>query len=198
MPAMRQILFIQGGGGPDVHDAWDEKLVDSLKRALGIGWDVRYPRMPDEDDPKYAKWKPAIEREIARLDYGAVLVGHSIGGTMLVHALAEIGPRRLSGGQPSSAMPERRITAIGEGGWPSDEIEAKADLGARLPGGVPVHLFHGSEDDTAPPSHVGLYVKAIPQAEIHRLPDRDHQLNNDLREVADVVRELSAFSKPSP
>src|SRR4029453_7077564 len=87
-PSMRQILFIQGGGA-DVHDAWDDKLVASLKRELGEGYDVRYPRMPDEDDPKFAKWKPAIGREIAGLDEGAVLIGHSIGGTMLVHALAE-------------------------------------------------------------------------------------------------------------
>ena len=86
---MRQILFIQGGGGHAVHDQWDNKLVASLKRELGDGFDVRYPRMPDEDDPKYARWKPAIEREVDALNDGAVVVGHSIGGTMLVNALAE-------------------------------------------------------------------------------------------------------------
>ena len=181
---MRQILFIQGGGA-DVHDAWDNKLVASLKRELGEGFEVRYPRMPDEDEPRFAKWKPAIAREIAGLDEGAVLIGHSIGGTMLVHALAE---------QPAPHPPAAIILIaapfVGEGGWPSDEIEAKPDIGARLPAGVPVHLFHGSEDDTAPPSHAELYAEAIPQAEVHRLQGRDHQLNNDLKEVAEVVRGL--------
>jgi hypothetical protein len=180
---MTQILFIQGGGGHDVHDAWDNRLVESLRRELGDGYDVRYPRMPDEDDPKYAKWKPAIGREIAGLDEGAVLAGHSIGGTMLVHALAEEPPKR----RPAAII---LISApyVGDGGWPSDEIEAKPDLAAWLPDGVPVHLFHGSEDETAPPSHADLYAKAIPQAELHMLPGRDHQLNSDLEEVADVVR----------
>jgi len=183
---MRQILFIQGGGA-DVHDAWDDKLVASLKRELGKGYEVRYPRMPDEDDPKFAKWKQAIGREIARRDEGAVLVGHSIGGTMLVHALAEKPARH-----PPAAIILISAPFVGEGGWPSDEIEAKPDIGARLPAGVPVHLFHGSEDDTAPPSHAELYAKAIPQAEVHRLHGRDHQLNNDLREVAEAIQTIDA------
>ncbi len=181
----RQILFIQGGGGHAVHDHWDNRLVDSLRQALGPGYEVRYPRMPDEDDPKYAKWKPAIVREIASLDDGAILIGHSLGGTMLVHAIAD---------QP----PEREIAAImlisapfiGKGGWPSDDIAAEPDLGARLPAGVPVHLFHGTADETAPPAHADLYAKAIPQAELHMLEGRDHQLGNDLREVAAAVRGL--------
>jgi predicted alpha/beta hydrolase family esterase len=180
---MTRILFIQGGGGHDVHDAWDNKLVESLRRELGDGYDVRYPRMPDEDDPKYVKWKPVIGREIAGLEEGAILVGHSIGGTMLVHALAEEPPEELPAAIILISAPY-----IGEGGWRDDEVEAKTDLGARLPDGVPVHLFHGSDDETAPPSHADLYAKAIPQAQVHGLPGRNHQLDNDLKEVAEVVR----------
>jgi hypothetical protein len=192
----RQLLFIQGGGA-GVHDEWDDKLVASLKRELGSDVEVRYPRMPNEDDPKFAEWKEAIEREIAKLDDGAILVGHSIGGTMLLHALAEQPPRQRIGANHRSDMPPAcRLAAIflisapfvGEGGWPSDDIEAKPDFGARLPAGVPVHLFHGQKDETAPPAHAELYAKAIPQAQLHRLADRDHQLNNDLSEVAEVVR----------
>lgn len=47
---MQDILFIQGGGA-GTYDEWDNKLVDSLRRELGEGFEVRYPRMPDEDDP---------------------------------------------------------------------------------------------------------------------------------------------------
>jgi len=180
----RQVLFVQGGGA-GTHDEWDNKLVDSLSRELGAGYDIIYPRMPDEGDPNYARWTAALASEFARLDEGAIAVGHSIGGTILINALATEPPEVALGGIFLIAAP-----FVGEGGWPSDEIEAKPDLGARLPDGVPVHLFHGSEDDTAPPSHAELYAKAIPQAEVHRLHGRDHQLNNDLREVAEVVRGL--------
>ena len=62
MTGTRQILFIQGGGA-GAHDEWDDKLVESLRRELGDGYEVRYPRMPDEDDPSYARWSAAIRRE---------------------------------------------------------------------------------------------------------------------------------------
>ena len=98
---MRQILFIQGGGGHDVHDTWDNKLLDSLNRELGEGYDVRYPRMPDEDDPRYAKWKPVIREELERLPDGSVVVGHSIGGTMLINVLETFGAASV---QPLMAL----------------------------------------------------------------------------------------------
>jgi pimeloyl-ACP methyl ester carboxylesterase len=49
-------------------------------------------------------------------------------------------------------------------------------------------VFHGLRDETAPPSHADLYARAIPQARVHQLPGRDHQLNNDLSEVAEAIR----------
>ena len=44
-----------------------------------------------------------------------------------------------------------------------------------------------SDDDTVPPAHADLYARAMPQAQVHRLPGRDHQLNNDLGEVASAI-----------
>ena len=76
---------------------------------------------------------------------------------------------------------------VGAGGWPGDEFELPHNLGARLPQGVPVHVFHGLQDETAPPSHADLYARAIPHAQLHRLPGRDHQLDNDLSEVAKTI-----------
>lgn len=181
MAGTRQILFIQGGGA-GVHDEWDDKLCDSLRRELGNGYKVRYPHMPDEDDPSYARWSAAIRREMAALDGGAVAVGHSVGATILVNALAERPPE-----QELRAIVLVAAPFVGAGGWPGDEFELPHDLGARLPQGVPVHVFHGLRDETAPPSHADLYARAIPHAQLHLLPGRDHQLNNDLSEVAKAI-----------
>jgi pimeloyl-ACP methyl ester carboxylesterase len=188
MTGKRQVLFIQGGGA-GAHDEWDDKLAEGLRRELGGGYEVRYPRMPGEGDPGYARWSAAIRREMADLDDSAVVVGHSAGAAILAGALA---------GQP----PDRGLAAIvliaapfvGEGGWPSDEFELTSDLGARLPPGVRVHVFHGLQDQTVPPSHAGLYAVAIPQAQVRQLPGRDHQLNNDLSEVAEAIR----IGRPTP
>ena len=182
MTAARQILFIQGGGA-GVHDFWDDKLVESLSRELGDQYEVRYPRMPDEGDPSYATWSAVLRREMAGMDAGAIVVGHSVGATILINALAELPPPTNLGAIMLIAAP-----FVGEGGWPNDEFELTNDLGARLPQDVAVHVFHGFQDGTAPPSHADLYARAIPQAQVRQLPGRDHQLNNDLSEVAEAVR----------
>lgn len=183
-----QVLFIQGGG-EGTHDEWDDKLVASLGRELGPDYEIRYPRMPDEGDPNYARWKAKLEQEIDGLDEGAMLVGHSIGGTILINSLAETPPARSLSGVFLVAVP-----FVGEGGWPSDDIESMSDLGKRLPPQLPVHVYHGSDDETAPLEHAALFAQAIPQAVVRRLTGRDHQLNDDLSEVASDIRRLGRHS----
>jgi predicted alpha/beta hydrolase family esterase len=179
----RSVLFVQGGG-EGVHDQWDDKLVASLERELGEGYTVRYPRMPDEGDPRYGAWKAALFEEFNLLGHGAVVVGHSVGGAVLIHALAERAPRAKLGGIFLVAAP-----FIGEGGWQSDDVTPITDFSERLPSGVPIFLYHGTHDDTVPTTHVGLYAKAIPRAVVRTLESRDHQFNNDLSCVAHDIRD---------
>lgn len=185
MRATHQLLFVQGGG-KGTHDEWDHKLVESLRQRLGADYEIRYPRMPGEEEPSYARWKPALEQEFAALRDGAVLVGHSVGAAILVNLLASHPPARRFGALFLIAAP-----FVGDGGWSAAELRLPADLGARLPRGVPVHLYHGLEDEVAPVAHVALYARAISHAQVLRLPGRDHQLNNDLSEVAAAISSLA-------
>jgi predicted alpha/beta hydrolase family esterase len=185
---MRQVLFVQGGG-EGVHDRWDNRLVDSLRSELGSDYEIRYPVMPNEADPKYAAWKAALERELAALEDGAIVIGHSVGGTILIHVLAERTP-------PSSLGAICLIAApfIGTGGWESDDIEPRSDLAARLPPDVPIFFYHGRNDDSVPFAHIDLYGRAIPRAHVRRLAGRDHQLDNRLTEIASDIRRLDQSS----
>lgn len=179
MQKKRQLLFVQGGG-VGVHDEWDSKLIDSLQRELGDDLDIRYPRMPNEADPSYGLWKPALEEQLSTLRDDAILVGHSVGGTVLIRVLAEQVPKL-------SAIFFIAVPFLGEGGWSVDGVQFSADLGRRLPKDVPIHFYHGLEDEIVPSSHVELYACLVPQGRVHRLPGRDHQLNNDLSEVAAAI-----------
>lgn len=182
----RQVLFVQGGG-EHVHDEWDGKLVASLKAELGPSYEVRYPRMPNEDDPSYATWAATLENEFAVLDDGAILVGHSVGGTILINALTERPPEREFAAIFLIAAP-----FVGKGGWQSADWKPQRVPGRKLPRGVPIYLYHGLADTTVPASHAELYAHVIPQAYLRRLPGRDHQLNNDLSEIATVIKSLAA------
>lgn len=65
-----------------------QQTVASLERDLGLDYEIRYPRMPNEADPRHALWKAVLKKEFAKLDEGAILVGHSVGGTILISVLA--------------------------------------------------------------------------------------------------------------
>lgn len=179
-----QVLFVQGAGD-SVHDQWDDKLAHGLQRGLGPAYRVRYPRMPDEAAPRYDAWKAALLNELDSLQDGSVLVGHSIGGTMLIHVLAEEPSKFRPGALCLIAVP-----FIGDEGWPSDEIRFKARLSDYIPTATPVFLYHGDRDDVVPVAHIHLYARAIPRATIRQLPGRNHQLDNDLQEVAADIRSL--------
>jgi predicted alpha/beta hydrolase family esterase len=177
---LTEVLFIQGGG-EGTHDRWDNRLADSLRDALGDGFTVRYPRITAEADPDYATWKPDLLRALADTGDDAMIVAHSIGGTLLLRTLAEahIRPRALF----LIAAP-----FAGEVGWPGDGMNTGKDLQDLT--GVPVYLYHGDADEEVPIAHLDLYAALLPQALIRRLPGRDHQLNNDLSEVAHDIRGL--------
>jgi len=181
MPSLRvEVLFVQGGG-KDVHDAWDNKLVASLEQALGAGYTIHYPRMPDEADPHAQVWKKAIGRELSKLSDGVVVVGHSIGGAIVLDYLAEHDERRIAG------LFLIATPFIGDGGWPSDELRRTSETIAQLPD-VPIYFYQGSDDETVPIGHIEMFAKAVPHAKIRKLEHRNHQLNDDLSEVAQDVR----------
>jgi uncharacterized protein len=176
----RQVLFIQGAG--DGAHAEDAQLVASLRKELGLGYEVRYPAMPD--DPDDAVWWDVIAVELETLGEDVILVGHSAGAATLSMFLAR---RKL----------EQRVAGVfliaapffGEGGWQVEGLAMPDDLGRRLPD-VPVFLYHGSDDEIAPIAHLDLYARAIPQAVARRLEGLNHQLNDDMTEVARDIKEL--------
>lgn len=182
----KSVLFVQGGG-KDVHASWDNRLVASLEKELGPGYTVRYPRMPDETDPHPTPWKKAIDRELRQLGDGAILVGHSVGAAILLDYLAD-GDRR----QPAPAGVFLIAPPfIGDGGWPSEELRPAKMAAASLPEGVPIHLYQGRDDETVPVVHADLFAKVLPRATVRTLDGRDHQLNDDLSEVARDIERLA-------
>ncbi len=180
------ILFIQGAG----RGAYDEdkRLADSLRRALGPRFEVRYPAMPNEDDAPYDQWRQQIEQELAELPGPVVLVGHSVGASVLMRWLSE-------------RMDEKAIVGVflvacpfwGGDGWRYEGYEELAlppGFAAGLPTGTPVYLYHCRDDATVPFDHLALYAKALPQATVRAFDEGGHQLNDDLSAVARDIASL--------
>jgi predicted alpha/beta hydrolase family esterase len=181
---VKHVLFVQGGG-KDTHDSWDNKLVASLEQALGPGYRIHYPRMPGEADPNPTAWKKTIAREFSNLSDGVIVIGHSVGAAILIDYLADGDVERRLAGVFLIATP-----FIGDGGWPSNDLRPTKAVAADLADRGSLHLYQGRDDETVPLSHIGLLAKALPHATIRRLEGRNHQLNDDLSEIAHDIRLL--------
>jgi predicted alpha/beta hydrolase family esterase len=179
------VVFIQGAG-VGAHDE-DALLAASLGRHLGDDFSVEYPRMPDEDEPDDERWHQAIGESIDRASGSVVLVGHSIGGYLLLTYLAST---RI--GIPVAAI--CIIAAPFPGGdpaWTFEGFGLPDHLADRLPNAAAVLLYAGEDDDIVPFAHRSLYAAAIPGATT-RTTSGGHQLGEDLRMVADDIRRIVA------
>ena len=181
-----QVLFVHGAG-EGAHAA-DAKLVASLREQLGSGYEVRYPLMPNESDPDCATWQQCISSELAIIGDDALLVGHSIGASVLIKFLADGDFKHSVAGVFPIATPFWHDHEV----WRWKEAELPKDVADRLPRDLPVFLYHGREDEVVPFSHLAMYAKALAHATIRALDGRNHQVNDDLSEVADDIKRVSA------
>lgn len=176
------VLFIQGGG-EGAYEV-DHKLVVNLQEALNGTGEVVYPKMPDENDPNYERWKMAIDEALAEIAGPVVLVGHSIGSFLLLKYVLETKIDKEVPGLFFIATP-----FVGKGGWEFDDMAIKPALYSKiLP--APMFFYHGTDDTTVPFAHLSLYEKQFPQATFYKISGRGHQLDNDLSEVAADIRRL--------
>lgn len=180
----KQVLFVHGGGG-GAYEA-DAKLAESLQEALGQNYVVRYPQMPDEEDIDYPTWKRIILGHAQDIGESAILAGHSIGASVIIKLLTEPERKPLIAGAFCASAPFWYDHEF----WHWDEAALTADAAQHYPQNTPLFLYHGQDDEFVPTNHVDMYARALPNAIVRRLPGRNHQLNDDLREIA---RDIAAL-----
>ena len=179
----KHVLFVHGGGEEAYEE--DRKLAESLRDVLGAAYDVRYPRMPGADSPEYGAWRDHISQELAALSGEAILVGHSLGASVLMKYVSEEAVERPIAGLFLVAPPY-----WGAVDWEVGEYELHPDFASKLPEGLPVFFYHGSDDEVVPFAHLALYAEKLPRATVREFVGRGHQLGDDLSEVAGDIREL--------
>jgi hypothetical protein len=154
------VLFIHGAGAGAFEE--DGFLVASLQNALGCAYTVHYPHMPEEDSATYADWKAPIQRALATLDDDVILVGHSVGGSVLVKYLSEA--------QLDTAISALVLLAIPYWGadafWTWDEARLPDDVAAQFASIPRILVYHSRDDAIVPFAHLALYAATLPQATI--------------------------------
>ena len=126
-------------------------------------------------------------RSCAELDEPPIVVGHSLGGSVVLKHLAESDREERS---PASSSSRRRSGASSD--WEAEWAlpEGWPDADTELP---PTFLFHSRDDEEIPFAHLELYAKRLPDAEVHPLDGNGHLFDRgDLSEISDAIRGLPA------
>lgn len=176
------VLFIQGGG--DGAYAEDKLLADSLRRALGPDYDVRYPRMPDESNPSVEVWGQKISSELSKISGKVILVAHSVGGSILLQYLSDANFEHSIAGLFVLAAP-----TWDDNQWTFDDLKLPRKIAEKLALIPRIFFYHCRDDEIVPFTHLALHAEQIPQAIARAISHGGHQFGNDLARIAMDIRE---------
>lgn len=160
---------------------WKAGLAD----ALGAEYHVTLPRMPNSLNAKYEEWKIWFEKYIPLLEDGAVLVGHSLGGSFLAKYLSkEEFPKRIGGtflvAPPYDQDDGRKLV----------EFDAPASLALLEKQGGEIFLYHSKDDPVVEFSELAKFQAALPSAHVRVFEDRGHFLQDEFPELVEDIRNL--------
>jgi predicted alpha/beta hydrolase family esterase len=180
--ARREVLFVHGGG--DRGYEADAPLAASLRQHLGANYNLRYPRMPENDALPDFGWGQAIGNEMATVSGGIFLVGHSLGASMLLKYLSDHALHARVRGLFLLATP----FWSGEEDW-QQGLKLRDNFEGALPRDVPTFLYHNQDDEEVDGSHLAIYKTKLPWANV-RVGTGGHQFNNNLALVARDIQGL--------
>jgi uncharacterized protein len=184
-----QLLLVHSSG-PQGPRQGSRYLAAALRKALGPGYDLRYPVMPAPDDPAYAPWRDRLQAELDTLDGDALIVGHSLGGSVLLKCLSE----------SRKARPIPAVFLLATPFWSAPagsqlhQFVLRRGFAARLPPIGQIFLYHSRDDDSVPFTHLARYAQALPQATVRELDGYGHLFK---RTCKDLVADIRARARSS-
>lgn len=171
---MKTILFIHSAG-PQAPQQGSYDFVHWLRRSLGATYRVHYPLMHDPETPEYGAWKEQLERELILLGEELIIVGHSLGGSVVLKYLSE---EKISSKIKALFLVATPFWGVDEE-WQVGDYVLKAGFEKNLPD-IPMKFYHSIEDQWVPASHTTLYRKKLPNATTTFLEGSDHAFEHGL------------------
>ena len=149
-------------------------------------YEVLTPQMPSPETPRYAAWRSRLEESLAMLDDKSILVGHSLGGSVLLKYLSEETYQKSVSALFIVAAP----CWGADQEWQSDDFAFRQNLSnlIRIPRIV---LYHSRDDEVVPFRHLAIFKEKLPSALVRPLNGRGHEFNNQqFREIVDDIKSL--------
>lgn len=178
------ILFIHSAGVQS-GDEGSAPFVKYLRHSLGANFNVSAPIMPQPDDPSYERWSNKL-RELLQHQSPPILIGHSLGGSVLLKYISEENPTIAAAGLFLVATP-----FWGGEDWNADEFVLRENFANFLPDTLNIYLYQSRDDDVVSIEHLSHYSSAIPQAAVKALESGGHTFKNGLLCLVEDIQRLA-------
>ncbi|HEY3403157.1 MAG TPA: alpha/beta fold hydrolase [Ohtaekwangia sp.] len=181
---MKEVLFVHSAG-PQGHFEGSDFLLSYLRKTLGNDYAIVSPEMPDPENPHYDLWSDQLEKEFAALNSNAVVVGHSLGASVVLKYLSE-SPQA----KPVSALFLIATPYWGEKNWEVEEYALVDDFPRKLPSIPHVFLYHSTDDEVVPVNHLERYADDLPEAQVRECYHGGHLFSKGLPELINDIKSL--------
>jgi uncharacterized protein len=179
------VLFIHSAGlqGPG-HGS--SVLSGYLRGQLEPAYRLICPAMPRPENPDYRSWKGQIEKQLDLIDDEVILIGHSLGGSVLLKYLSEVPTQKPIAGIFTIGSP-----LFDRNGWDVEDFAPKPNFGAHLISIPHIYLFHSRDDSVVPFAHLLQYMRALPQAHVRVLDGYGHLFE---RPCASLIKDVNSIN----
>lgn len=181
----RPILFIHSGGSQGPHEGSSD-LVHHLRKGLHEDHVVLYPKMPEPENPDYELWKLTLDRELSALEDEIILVGHSLGASVLLKYLSEEPCDKSIAGLFLVAP-----VYFGKKDWRVEEYSLKRGFETALLGISRIYVYHSRNDTVVPFNHLVQFADKLPNSVCRAFEDRGHLFTRGLPELVEDIKNLS-------
>lgn len=155
-------------------------LAAHVASVVGPNQPLLAPQMPSPADPSCTAWQSCLEQHLATVRTEVVLIGHSLGGAVLLKLLSETSVPVTIAGLFLIAAPYWGA----DDDWQNSSFALADDFTRRLPPLPALFLYHSDHDPIVPFAHALRYAEAMPHAVLRRLPGRDHTFSDGLPQLA--------------
>lgn len=197
----KQVLIIHGGNTFTNYSEYIESLKtkkieleklkyridwkDSITDDLGDKFEVLVPRMPNGTNAKYNEWKIWFEQIISLLKDNVILIGHSLGGIFLVKYLSQnlLATKVKAVVLISAPYKELDTEEIGDFSLPKSLSKLNKQI-------KNIVLIQSEDDPVVPASHVYLYKKQLPDAELILFKANGHFQQMHFPELVKLIKTI--------
>ncbi len=180
-----RILFLHSAG-PQNEGQGSSVLLSFMEKELGSFYKIYSPKIPDPENPTYKVWKTGLEKQLDLIDDAVILVGHSLGASVLLKYFSEVPYQKPIAGLFLVAAPY-----WGADGWELEDFTLKPNFPSHLSSIPHIGIYHSKDDEWVPVAHATHYQTKIPTATVRIFSQRGHNFDAGLPELVRDIKSIS-------